>query len=43
MIGGIRETQETIDFCAEHEIGAMVEIISTLADGRGQVGSVLGA
>jgi uncharacterized zinc-type alcohol dehydrogenase-like protein len=68
MIGGIRETQEMIDFCAEHEIGAMVEIvgadrideafarlvagdvrfrfvidISTLADGRGQVGSVLGA
>ena len=25
--GGIRETQEMLDFCAEHHIGAAVEII----------------
>jgi len=28
MIGGIRETQEMLDFCAEHNIGATVEVIS---------------
>ncbi|NHC13599.1 NAD(P)-dependent alcohol dehydrogenase [Motilibacter deserti] len=28
MIGGIRETQEMLDFCAEHGIGAEVEVIS---------------
>ena len=28
MIGGIRETQEMLDFCAEHGIGATVETIS---------------
>ena len=28
MIGGIRETQEMLDFCAEHHIGATVERIS---------------
>ncbi|HEV7206794.1 MAG TPA: NAD(P)-dependent alcohol dehydrogenase [Jatrophihabitans sp.] len=28
MIGGIRETQEMLDFCAEHKIGATVEKIS---------------
>ncbi|MER5333713.1 NAD(P)-dependent alcohol dehydrogenase [Micromonospora sp. NPDC002717] len=28
MIGGIRETQEMLDFCAEHRIGADVELIS---------------
>ncbi len=28
MIGGIRETQEMLDFCAEHNIGATVEKIS---------------
>jgi uncharacterized zinc-type alcohol dehydrogenase-like protein len=28
MIGGIRETQEMLDFCAEHNIGATVERIS---------------
>jgi uncharacterized zinc-type alcohol dehydrogenase-like protein len=28
MIGGIRETQEMLDFCAEHGIGAQVETIS---------------
>src|SRR5215212_2288462 len=27
MIGGIRETQEMLDFCAEHHIGADIEII----------------
>jgi uncharacterized zinc-type alcohol dehydrogenase-like protein len=27
-IGGIRETQEMLDFCAEHGIGATVEVIS---------------
>src|ERR687890_714337 len=31
MIGGIAETQEMLDFCAEHGIGAEVEVIS--ADG----------
>jgi uncharacterized zinc-type alcohol dehydrogenase-like protein len=28
MIGGIPETQEMLDFCAEHGIGAEVEVIS---------------
>ena len=28
MIGGIAETQEMLDFCAEHNIGAEVEVIS---------------
>ncbi|MBB2747007.1 UNVERIFIED_ORG: putative zinc-type alcohol dehydrogenase-like protein [Microbispora rosea subsp. rosea] len=28
MIGGIAETQEMLDFCAEHRIGADVELIS---------------
>ena len=28
LIGGIRETQEMLDFCAEHGIGADVEVIS---------------
>jgi uncharacterized zinc-type alcohol dehydrogenase-like protein len=27
MIGGIRETQEMLDFCAKHEIGSDVEVI----------------
>src|SRR3954449_12222836 len=28
MIGGIAQTQEMLDFCAEHQIGAEVEVIS---------------
>jgi alcohol dehydrogenase (NADP+) len=28
MIGSIRETQEMLDFCAEHGIGAEIEVIS---------------
>jgi uncharacterized zinc-type alcohol dehydrogenase-like protein len=28
MIGGIRETQEMLDFCAEHGLGADIELIS---------------
>ncbi|MEV5707717.1 NAD(P)-dependent alcohol dehydrogenase [Actinoallomurus sp. NPDC052274] len=28
MIGGIAETQEMLDFCAEHHIGADIELIS---------------
>ena len=28
-IGGIRETQEMLDFCAEHDITADVELIRT--------------
>ena len=28
MIGGIRETQEMLDFCAEHNLGADIELIS---------------
>ncbi|KNH17247.1 alcohol dehydrogenase [Arthrobacter sp. ZBG10] len=28
MIGGIRETQEMLDFCAEHKIGAEIEVIA---------------
>jgi alcohol dehydrogenase (NADP+) len=28
MIGGIRETQEMLNFCAEHNIAPMIEIIS---------------
>ncbi len=27
MIGGIAETQEMLDFCAEHELGAEIELI----------------
>jgi alcohol dehydrogenase (NADP+) len=27
MIGGIRETQEMLDFCAEHGLGAEIEVI----------------
>ena len=27
MIGGIRQTQEMLDFCAEHHIGAEIEVI----------------
>ncbi|WP_028278501.1 NAD(P)-dependent alcohol dehydrogenase [Arthrobacter sp. H5] len=27
MIGGIRETQEMLDFCAEHKLGSEVEVI----------------
>ncbi|RAN69496.1 alcohol dehydrogenase [Bacillus sp. SRB_336] len=27
MIGGIRETQEMLDFCAEHGIGAEIEVV----------------
>ncbi|KQZ75741.1 NAD(P)-dependent alcohol dehydrogenase [Nocardioides sp. Root151] len=27
MIGGIRETQEMLDFCAEHDLGAEIEVI----------------
>ena len=27
LIGGIRETQEMLDFCAEHGIGAEIEVI----------------
>ena len=27
-IGSIRETQEMLDFCAEHEIAADIEVIS---------------
>ncbi len=27
MIGGIRETQEMLDFCAEHHLGAEIELI----------------
>jgi uncharacterized zinc-type alcohol dehydrogenase-like protein len=27
MIGGIRETQEMLDFCAEHNLGAEIEVI----------------
>ncbi|GAB3682024.1 NAD(P)-dependent alcohol dehydrogenase [Angustibacter aerolatus] len=29
MIGGIAETQEMLDFCAEHGLGAEVEVISS--------------
>ena len=28
LIGGIAETQECLDFCAEHRIGAEVEVIA---------------
>ncbi|SFO06698.1 uncharacterized zinc-type alcohol dehydrogenase-like protein [Streptomyces sp. cf124] len=27
LFGGIRETQEMLDFCAEHGIGAEIELI----------------
>jgi uncharacterized zinc-type alcohol dehydrogenase-like protein len=28
MIGGIRQTQEMLDFCAAHNLGAEIEVIS---------------
>jgi uncharacterized zinc-type alcohol dehydrogenase-like protein len=28
MIGGIAETQQMLDFCAEHQVGAEIEVIS---------------
>ena len=28
MIGGIRETQEMLDFCAAHQLGAEIEVIA---------------
>ena len=28
MIGGIAETQEMLDFCAEHDIAPEIEVIS---------------
>jgi uncharacterized zinc-type alcohol dehydrogenase-like protein len=28
MIGGIAETQQMLDFCAEHGVGAEVEVIA---------------
>jgi uncharacterized zinc-type alcohol dehydrogenase-like protein len=28
LIGGIRETQEMLDFCAEHHLGAEIEVIA---------------
>lgn len=28
MIGGIRETQEMLDFCAEHNIAPEIEMIA---------------
>jgi uncharacterized zinc-type alcohol dehydrogenase-like protein len=28
MIGGIRETQEMLNFCAEHKLGSEIELIS---------------
>ena len=28
LIGGIRETQEMLDFCAEHHLGSEIEVIS---------------
>ena len=28
MIGGLAETQEMLDFCAEHGLGAEIEVIS---------------
>jgi hypothetical protein len=34
-IGGIRETQEMLDFCAEHGIACDVELISGRQDQRG--------
>jgi uncharacterized zinc-type alcohol dehydrogenase-like protein len=30
MIGGIEETQEMLDFCAEHGIAAEIEVIPAL-------------
>ena len=35
MIGGIRETQEMLDFCAEHGIVPNIEVISADPDRRG--------
>ena len=34
MIGGIRETQEMLDFCAEHGLGAEIEVIPAGEDQR---------
>ena len=34
MIGGIRETQEMLDFCAEHGLGAEIEVIPAEQDQR---------
>ena len=34
MIGGIPETQEMLDFCAEHGIVADIEMIADRADQR---------
>ena len=31
MIGGIAETQEMLDFCAEHGIGSEIEVIAAEA------------
>jgi uncharacterized zinc-type alcohol dehydrogenase-like protein len=28
MIGGIRETQEMLDFCAEHDVTPEIEVIA---------------
>ncbi len=30
MIGGIRQTQEMLDFCAEHHLGAEVEVVDAM-------------
>ena len=35
MIGGIAETQEMLDFCAEHGLGAEIELIAADRDQRG--------
>jgi alcohol dehydrogenase (NADP+) len=28
LIGGIRETQEMLDFCAEHDVAPEIEVIA---------------
>ena len=35
LIGGIRETQEMLDFCAEHKVASDIEVIPVQADQRG--------
>lgn len=35
MIGGIRETQEMLNFCAEHNIAPEIEVISAMRPGIG--------
>ena len=35
LIGGIRETQEMLDFCAEHRLGAEIELIRRRPNQRG--------